>query len=552
MNQSKKGITTLLLAEFLNLKMLNRIKTSRNIHIVGVSGTEGSSIAIFLQKLGVSFVAHDFSETEKFKRNFKANHFAYLASKRENILKKLLGLKELKLQKQYLKNVEKADLIFVSQNWEAYPSNQKLKKIFAENSQKFATITQLYFQLFPGKIIAVTGTNGKSTTTKLISKIMSASKQKDYQVNNRIGKKNVEWTASRQIDVSSRQRVDKLSRQIWFTGNDRRNTQALNNFKKWKKSDWLVIEISNRQLKFPLGRAPEIGVITNVSPNHLNEYEGSFSAYKRGKFGLISKQRKENIAVLNYDNGPTQQFAKKIKSTHLYYSTKSKLSSGIFIDNGWIICSNKLDKTIKQTTSRQIDVSSRQRVDNKICRVDKIKLIGEHNLSNILAAVSATFSAGVDKKIICRTIKKFQGIPQRLELVFEKRGVRFINDSASTTPESTIAALKSFPKKSVNLIAGGESKGLNYKKLSCEIRQQKVQVVLLESPLVKFLGDELKKEKVEFKVVKKLQTAVKISAKNATKGEIVLLSPAAAWFCYFANKIPLGGRGFEQFAKTFS
>jgi UDP-N-acetylmuramoylalanine-D-glutamate ligase len=91
---------------------------------------------------------------------------------------------------------------------------------------------------------------------------------------------------------------------------------------------------------------------------------------------------------------------------------------------------------------------------------------------------------------------------------------------------------------------------MNYSKLASEIRKQKTRTILLESPLAKILGQALKKEKVKFKIVKTLQEAVKLSSQNATKSEIVLLSPAAAWFCYFTGKIPLGGRGFEQFAKT--
>ena len=286
----------MLLVEFLNSKMLDRIKSAKSIHVVGVSGTEGAAIALFLQKLNVDFVAHDFSKKERFERNFKANHFGYPANKSAKILSKLLEIKdEIYFQDEYLKGVERADLIFVSQNFEAYSPNQKLKKVFAKSPERFATITQLYFQLFLGKILAVTGTNGKSTTAKLIAKILHA------------------------------------SRQTYFTGNDRRNVQILDCSNKWKKSDWLTIEVSNRQLKFPLERTPEIGVITNVSPNHLTEYGGSFTAYKNGKFSLIGKQTDKQIAVLNHDNLPTRQFAMQVDSRVVVYSTRVKLSTGVYI-----------------------------------------------------------------------------------------------------------------------------------------------------------------------------------------------------------------------------
>ena len=292
-------------------------------------------------------------------------------------------------------------------------------------------------------------------------------------------------------------------------------------------------------------------------------------------------------AVLNHDNLSTRQFLEKTKATPLPYSTDRKLSTGVYIDDNWIVDKNK---SVQWTSSRQKPLSSRQavdkkkcpvdkiicrsgskqRVDNQICPLDKICLLGKHNLSNILAAVAATLTAGVSKKIICDVVSRFRGIPQRLELVSKKGSVKFVNDSASTTPESTIAALRSFPKNSINLIAGGDTKGMNYTTLAREIQTRKVRITLLESPLASILKKLLKKEKVSFEIVKTLQEAVKISAKNASlsakvlseaervtrvgakteKGNVVLLSPAAAWFCYFAEKIPLGGRGFEKFVKT--
>ncbi|MFA6458404.1 MAG: Mur ligase family protein [Patescibacteria group bacterium] len=504
--------------------MLEQIKAARNIHVVGVSGTEGAAIAAFLLSLSVSFVAHDFSEEKFFLRNFNTNHFGYLASRRAKLLKKVLANQQVCFQKNYLDGIEKADLIFVSQNWEAYSPNQKLKAIFEKNPSIFATITQLYFQLFPGKILAVTGTNGKSTTTKLIAEIMLSGRQ-----------------SSKRVDTS-RQTVDKKSGKIYFTGNDRRNIQILDQLRNWRKTDWLVVEVSNRQLKFPLGRAPEIGVITNVSPNHLNEYIGGFSAYKSGKLQLIAEQKKGDIAVLNYDNIVTKSFIKKARALAKPFSTKTKLSTGVYIDDAWIV---EKRSAVHLPTGRQ----ARQ---TKICPLDKIKVLGEHNLANILAAVAATRSAGVSAKVICAAIAKFRGIPQRLEVVLKRNGVKFINDSASTTPESTIAALESFPKASVRLIAGGESKGMDYATLAREIKRQKTRVVLLESPLAEILGPRLRKEKISFTLVKTLQEAVKISAQNAVKGDAVLLSPAAAWFCYFTGKIPLGGRGFEQFVKTLA
>ncbi|MFA5352515.1 MAG: Mur ligase family protein, partial [Candidatus Gracilibacteria bacterium] len=296
--------------------MLEKITKARNIHIVGLSGTEGAAVALFLAGKKIPFTAHDFAEKPRFAKNFASAHMGLSPAKREKMLKKLQAFEnKTNFGKNYLAGIEAADLIFVSQNWEAYSPNEKLREIFATHPKRFATITQLYFNLFPGKILAVTGTNGKSTTTKLISEIMS--------------------TASRQHDKSSRQRVDK----VWFTGNDRRNVQILDCLPKWRKSDWLVVEVSNRQLKFDLGRAPNIGVITNVTDNHLNEYSDGMKGYKAGKYSLIAKQQKEDIAVLNADNQATSEFLRQTKATPLPYSVDKQLKTGVRVDSGNIVYS---------------------------------------------------------------------------------------------------------------------------------------------------------------------------------------------------------------------
>lgn len=496
--------------------MLEKITKARNIHIVGLSGTEGAAVALFLAGKKIPFTAHDFAEKPRFAKNFASAHMGLSAGRREKMLKKLQALEsKTNFGKNYLAGIEAADLIFVSQNWEAYSPNENLRKIFATHPQRFATITQLYFDLFPGKILAVTGTNGKSTTTKLIAEIM--------------------LTASRQKNVSSRQRVDK----VWFTGNDRRNVQILDSLSKWRKNDWLVIEVSNRQLKFDFSRAPNIGVITNVTDNHLNEYADGMKGYKAGKYSLIARQTKEDVAVLNADNEATSEFLQQTKATPLPYSVDKPLSTGVRVDNGNIVYSTQ-------------STANRQRVDKVVCPVDKIQLLGVHNLSNILAAVAATHAAGVSLEIIKKVITHFKGIPQRLELVAQKRGVKFINDSASTSPDSAIAALRSFPAGSLHMIAGGDPKGMDFAILAKEIDKQKARMILLKSPAGEAIAGELRKLKLGFEMVDNLQQAVVKAAKNAQQGECVLLSPSAAWFCYFNGKIPLGGKGFELFVRKLT
>ncbi len=476
--------------------MIEDLKQARNIHVVGISGSEGAAVALFLTKLGLPYTGHDFSTEAKFKHSFAAAHLGLSASSKEKMFAKLWAQREqICFQSDYLKSIEQADLIVVSQNWEAYAPNRKLQALYRKNPQRFLTITQLYFALWPGQILAVTGTNGKSTTTMLISKIVQESRQKCY-----------------------------------FTGNDRRNVQLLDRLDKFCVQDWLVIEVSNRQLKFPLSRAPDIGIITNVTRNHLDEYGGSFARYKAGKYSLIAKQGSNQVAVLNYDNAATRSFAQRVKSTVLPYSVESKLKRGVYIDNDWIVY---CDQT-----------------KTKVLPISKIKVSGRHNLSNICAAIAAVRAAGVSWSIIRRVIADFKGIPQRLERVAAKRGVTFINDTASTTPESAMAALAAFPVNSVHLIAGGDPKGMDYTPLAKAIKRQKVcSLTLIESPAATALKKLVGKSPCEVQTVSDLKTAVSSAYKKARKGESILLSPAAAYFCYFRGKIPLGGRGYELFIK---
>lgn len=465
---------------------------------MGVSGSEGAAVALFLARQKIPFIGYDFAPLASLEKNFNANHLGYTKAAKKKVFEQLWALREqFACDQNYLKNIANADLIFVSQNWEAYPPNAPLKKLFARAPEKFATLTQLYFALFPGKILAITGTNGKSTTSKLTAEIMLTSRHRTY-----------------------------------FTGNDRRNVQILDQVDKWTPRNWLVIEVSNRQLKWPLPRPPEIGVITNVTRNHLDEYGGSFARYAAGKLSLIKNQQKQYFAVLNADDRVTAGFAKKIASTPLFFSTHGAVAEGAWVADG-VLWHRSGEKP------------------TRICRVDDLQIRGNHNLANALAALTATRAAGVDWTTIRRNLKAFRGLPQRLEIIAKRGKIQFINDTASTTPESTIAALSSFPAGSVHLICGGDNKGMTYHTLAAAAKKWQLKsVVCLQSPVASELARLLGKQRIAVEIVTDLPAALRAIHPRAMAGDTVLLSPAGAYFCYFAKKIPLGGRGFEQFVKA--
>lgn len=466
---------------------LTKLLRANSIHVVGISGTEGAEIAQFLKQQKIPFQAHDFSPN--LFRNFKLNHFGLSPAKQKALWE---NLQQNKIEPHYLAGIPKADLVFVSQNFAAYPQNRSLQKLYQKSPAKFATLTQLYFKLFPGRILAVTGTNGKSTTTKLCAEILSHTPHK-----------------------------------VWFTGNDRRNEQVLTQFDKWTKKDFLVIEVSNRQLNFPLPRSPDFGVLTNITPNHLDEYHNSFATYRKIKFRLIAKQTPPQFAILN---------ATITHPPHL---------------QGQVCPFPNQQRGVALSPTNWFTWRAGKRL-TKICPLATLRNPNLANISNTFAAFTATRLAGASFRALRTGLKNFTGLPQRLECVYEKNGVRFLNDSASTTPESTIAALQTFKPGSILLIAGGDSKQMNFAQLAKQIQQSQVRPLLLKSPAQRLITRELTKLKVPAQTVLTLTEALKLAHKAAKKGDCVLLSPAAAYFCYFQKRLPLGGRGFKQLAKILN
>lgn len=275
----------------MDLKDLNK-----NIHIIGISGAEGSAIARFLMSNGVKDITgHDFCEERDFEKSFNSFH-DWISSKEKR--RAYLKLKRLpikfRFKDYYLIDVHQADLIFVPQSWFRYKENEKLKRL--KDKIPFSSITKLYFQLCPCPIIGVTGTSGKSTTARIIYEIL---------------------------------RKGHAKGQVYFSGNDRQNVQVLDQILNIKPEDVLVLEISNRQLMIDLERSPYIAVITNISPNHIDDH-GTYQNYINTKKKILKYQTRKDFAVLNYDNKITKEFAKDCKAQPFLFSSQ-KLEEGAFV-----------------------------------------------------------------------------------------------------------------------------------------------------------------------------------------------------------------------------
>ncbi|MFA6097613.1 MAG: UDP-N-acetylmuramoyl-L-alanine--D-glutamate ligase [Candidatus Paceibacterota bacterium] len=485
--------------------MLDQYK-NKNIHIIGIGGAEGSAIAEFLVMHGITSVTgHDFSPKDDFGKAFRNTHLSLKSKERENALDHLLNLPiKINFKEDYLAGAENADIVFVSQVWFKYPQNlPKLKDLY-DKGIMFKTITNLYFELAPCKIISVTGTNGKTTTSRLINSI--------FEVWGR-GNENPE---------------------VYFAGNDRQNIQVLDKLAKMEKEDVLILETSSTQLMLNSGISPYIGVITNITPNHIDDH-GSLENYIEAKKNLIRFQKKGDFAVLNYDDVYSQKFIKSVKSKVFLFSRKKKLESGCFVSDGRILAKINGKET-------------------QLLSLSDIRIPGMHNVENVLAAASAAYLYGVDPEIIREGISKYSGIKHRLKLLYNIKGVRYYDDTQATTPEATISGLDSF-EGDIILLAGGDDKGMNYDALSEKICKKAKFLILFPGDASNKIEALLDGNNIEFAKVIDMNGAIdqlkKYYQKTAMKdGSVVLISPASAHF--YSKFVENSGKDLKEWIRLVS
>ena len=349
--------------------------------------------------------------------------------------------------------------------------------------------TELFFKNCPGKIIGVTGTKGKGTTATLIWRILKESGKKVFLLGN-IGQPPLKVLA------------------------------------KIKETDWVVFELSSFQLQ-DLSVSPHIAVALFIAAEHLN-YHRSFREYIQAKTAIVRFQTKGDFAVLNADNQVSTDFSRLTLARIYHFSRIRKVLGAYVKDSKELILSIGLKEVVLGKTA-------------------DLKLIGEHNWENIAAASVAAFLAGADIASIRKAVFSFRGLEHRLELVAEIRKVKFYNDSFSTTPETTIAAIRSFKQPTI-LIAGGSEKGSDFTKLGKEIVSSPVKSLILVGEMAGRIEKAVKKAGFEGQIIRNLssmKSIIEAAEKIALFGDIILLSPACASFDLFLNYKDRG----EQFKR---
>lgn len=372
--------------------------------------------------------------------------------------------------------VKETDLIVISPG---VPIDSDIVKLFEKENVPVWGEIELAYNFEKGTVFAITGTNGKTTTTTLVGEIMK-----------------------------------KYNNQTFVVGNI--GNSYTSEVLKTTKDSYTVAEISSFQLETIREFAPKGSAILNITPDHLNRHYTmeNYAAVKESITKNQWKVREDDYCVLNYDDKVLREFGKTIKNP-VYFSRKEKPSKGAYLD-GRII--------------RYFDGKD----DYEVMSVDDMHLFGNHNYENVMAAIAMTIEAGVPLNIIINVIKDFMGVEHRIEYVRDKNGVRYYNDSKGTNPDSSIKALEAMSRPTI-LIAGGYDKHSEFDEF-IEAFDNKVKLMVLLGQT----ADKIEETAVRHgftNIIKtdSLEKAVKICAENAVSGDVVLLSPACASWGMFKN-----------------
>jgi UDP-N-acetylmuramoylalanine--D-glutamate ligase len=349
---------------------------------------------------------------------------------------------------------------------------------------------ELAYQLGPGHYIAITGTNGKTTTTTLVGE-MFKSANRDTAVVGNIG-------------------VAVTTKAIQATENT-----------------WMITEVSSFQLETIRHFHPQVSAILNLTPDHLDRHK-TMEEYGRVKARIFENQKSSDFLIINFDDKPCYQLAKHAKATVVPFSRLQELSFGAFV----------------MEADGMITIRDQAGVETQFCHKDELMIPGTHNLENALAATAIAYFSGISADVIRRTLREFAGVEHRIEFVNEIDGIRFVNDSKGTNSDAAIKAIEAIPAP-IFLIAGGYDKGSDFSEL-IDAFPGKVEMAFLMGKTASKI-----KEAAESKgftktiILKDMDACVREAFRQAKPGTTVLLSPAcASWDMY--DNFEQRGRHFKD------
>ncbi len=377
----------------------------------------------------------------------------------------------------YLDNID-ADIVFRSPGTPFY----RPELVAVRDSGRVLTSEmEVFFDLCPCQVIAVTGSDGKTTTTTIISELLKAA-GKNVHLGGNIGK------------------------------------PLLPEIETVQPDDWAVVELSSFQL-ISMRKSPDIAVVTNLSPNHLDIHK-DMQEYVDAKKNIVLHQNAFSKAVVNLDNEIANSFSDSVRGDLAKFSVKEKVKNGAYLD-GTTICYND-----HGTVTEIMDIAD-------------IKIPGMHNVENYLAAISAVWGI-VDAATIKKVAMEFGGVEHRAEFVREYKDVRYYNDSIASSPTRTALGTLSLYKEKIAIIAGGYDKHIPYEPLGPVVNDKVKLLILLGATAPKIEkavreAENFDASAIQIINVENMEEAVAAAVENTVPGDIVSLSPASASFGLYRN-----------------
>lgn len=440
----------------------------KNVLVIGL-GISGVSTVKALDKLGAKIWVTDSKSEEELGD--------ILSNLADISLNKHLGVSDI--------DISQVDFIVKSPG--VPPSIPILRKARDMHIEIMSDIELAYRLNKANKMIAITGTNGKTTTTSLVGEVLKAANLRTHVVGN-------------------------IGRGI------------LDSLLDAEEGDIFLIEASSFQLEDTNFFKPKVSLILNLAPDHL-DWHKSYDNYIRAKKKIFINQDGEDYVVLNYDDALLRSFEDEIKANIIWFSTNEILDQGIYIDGRDIVIKLGRDKI-------------------HLMQQDDMKLLGRHNLENVLACIGICYAMGVDLDIVKATIQEFKGVEHRLEYVMEWQGISYYNDSKGTNPEASIKAIEAIPEPII-LIAGGYDKASDFDDFVKAFKGKVKTLILLGETKYSIKASADKFNFKDYHIVESLEEAVQLASRLGNAGDHVLLSPACASWDMF-NSFEERGRAFKD------
>ena len=446
----------------------------KNILVVGM-GKSGKAAVKALQSLGAKVFAQDSNTADKMDAEF----IKYL---KDNQISTYFG--------ETPSDMTAFDMLVLSPG---VPPTLDFVNTARNNGAEIIGELELAYRLSNGKYVAITGTNGKTTTTTLVGEIFKASGRTTSVVGN-IGNPVV--------------------------------TEGINS----KESYWLVAEVSSFQLETVHEFRPVVSAILNLTPDHLNRHK-TMEAYGAAKAEIYKNQDASEYLVINLDDKLCYSLAKNCKAKIIPFSRQEKLELGAYLDGNMLVLNdgNKV---------------------HQICAKDELRIIGDHNIENVLAAAAICYFAGIEMSAISETIKAFPGVEHRIEFCGEVKGAKYYNDSKGTNVDASVIAIKAL-KENIILIAGGDGKSQDFTELAEKLTPAVKALVLLgrDAPIIEKSARDAGFTNIYNE--KDMSDVVRKCYELAEPGDNVLLSPACASWDMYPN-FEVRGEDFKTCVKELS